>query len=257
MSSDSLRVLLTNDDGIDAKGLMALEKAFESLPGVELWTVAPDRGRSTCSHGMTLFRPLFVKRRGERRYGVDGLPADCVYLAMFGLMDQAPDVVVSGINHGANLGNDVIYSGTVAGAREAAVRGVTGIALSLCDGDDFDRAARVAVKITETFAPKARSAPAAVINVNFPSGRFEEVRLARLGRRVYPHIVERRTAPLNGDEYFWLGGPPVDDEFVEGSDAWLISKGIASITFLTLDQTHERLGDDMRGSWDPKTICEV
>ncbi len=257
MSSEPIRILLTNDDGIDAHGLAALERALEALPGVELWTVAPDRGRSTCGHGMTLFRPLFAKRRGERRFAVDGLPADCVYLGMFGLMDEAPDIVVSGINHGANLGSDVIYSGTVAGAREAAVRGVTGIGFSLCDGSDFDHAARVAARITQAVVQRGKDSSPAVINVNFPSGRFTQVRMGKLGRRVYPRIVERRTAPLSGDEYFWLGGPPVEDELLEDSDAWVISRGMASVTFLALDQTDQRLSEEVRSWWDPKSICEV
>jgi 5'-nucleotidase len=230
------RVLLTNDDGISALGLTALERAFSALPDVDLWVVAPDRGRSTCSHGMTISRPIFTEDLGPKRVAVDGLPADCVYFALFGLMPERPDVVVSGINQGANLGRDVIYSGTVAGAREAAILGVNGISVSLVEGTDFDRVAKNAADLALALA-KLRMSPALLLNVNYPAGDFKGPRLAPLGERYYPMVVRKRISELTGRPYYWLGGPAVKDKLVPGTDGWLISKGQASATWLALDQT--------------------
>lgn len=231
-----LRVLLTNDDGIEAPGLAELEAAFAALAGVELWVAAPRTERSTCSHGMTLGRPVFVREMGTRRYAVDGLPADCVYLAMFGLMPGRPHVVVSGVNRGANLGSDVIYSGTVAGAREATLRGVHGIAASLVGGESFASAA-ASVAALATRVHKIPAAPAILLNLNYPGAVFDGPFLARLGERSYPEVAEGGIAPLTGERYYWLGGPPVADRLLHGTDGWLIARGMASATFLTLDQT--------------------
>jgi 5'-nucleotidase len=231
-----LRVLLTNDDGIEAPGLEAFERAFEAIPGVEVWVAAPRNERSTCSHGMTLGRPVFCREAGTRRFAVDGLPADCVYLALFGLMPERPHVVVSGVNRGANLGSDVIYSGTVAGAREATIRGIHGIAVSLVSGDDFTSAAGSAASIAVRVREIPRS-PAILLNLNYPGASFGGPLLARLGERSYPEVAEGGVAPLTGERYYWLGGPPVADRLLPGTDGWLIGRGVASATFLTLDQT--------------------
>jgi 5'-nucleotidase len=239
-----LRVLLTNDDGIEAPGLAALGAAFAAIAGVEVWVAAPRTERSTCSHGMTLGRPVFVREAGPRRYAVDGLPADCVYLALFGLMPERPHVVVSGVNHGANLGSDVIYSGTAAGAREATIRGIHGIAASLVSGDDFTAAAESAASIAARIRDIAAS-PAILLNLNYPGGRFDGPFLARLGERSYPEVVEGGVAPLTGERYYWLGGPPVADRLHDGTDGWLVARGVASATFLTLDQT---LGSPLPGT---------
>ncbi|MCU0663748.1 MAG: 5'/3'-nucleotidase SurE [Myxococcota bacterium] len=228
-------VLLTNDDGIGAAGLLALERAFAGQDGVETWTVAPARGQSTTSHGMTLYRPVFVEEMCERRFAVEALPSDCVYLALFGLLPRMPAVVLSGINRGANLGQDVIYSGTVAAAREAVVRGVHGIAASLVHGSSYEAAARSARDVT--LAVLACSSPSPLLlNLNYPEGEFQGPQLAPLGQRRYPWVVDRRVSP-GGSAYYWLGGPAVLDEEVPGSDGWLVGRGIASATPLQLDQT--------------------
>jgi 5'-nucleotidase len=229
------RVLLTNDDGIEAPGIRALADAFADEEGVEVWIAAPDRGRSTCSHGMSLSRPVFAHEVAPREVAVDGLPVDCVYLAMYGLMPSPPDVVISGINHGANLGSDVIFSGTVAGARQAALQGVHGMATSLVEGDDFGPAARTTCRLARELAALPATPPR-VINLNFPAGAFEGPRFAPLGVREYPHVVARRTAPLTGATYYWLGGPPVHNRRIPGTDSWLIAHGVASATALALDQ---------------------
>jgi 5'-nucleotidase len=231
-------VLLTNDDGIDAEGIRALEAAFLDMADVDVWTVAPDRERSTCSNAMTLARPVFARNLGDRRVAVDGLPVDCVYLAVVHLMETPPDVVVSGINRGPNLGSDVIFSGTVAGARQAALQGIHGVAASLIEGDDFEKAAEVTVKIALDLASKPASPPR-LVNLNFPGGSFSGPRLGRLGSRNYPRLVTERIAPLTKDNYYWLGGPPVKDGLIKGTDGWLVNQGIASATLLRLDQTDE------------------
>ncbi|MCP4605450.1 MAG: 5'/3'-nucleotidase SurE [Proteobacteria bacterium] len=231
-----LKVLLTNDDGIDAPGIMALERAFEAHAEVEVWTVAPNRERSTSSHAMSLSRPIFTYDRGPRRVAVDGLPADCVYLALFGLLDFRPDIIVSGINRGANLGCDVIYSGTVGCAREAAQRGIHGVAASLVKGSDYDPAAKSVCSIAIELARRPVS-PVLLLNLNYPGGEFDGPRFARLGIRNYPLTVSKRTVPLDNRPYYWLGGPAIEDQRVPGTDGWLIGRGTASATLLSLDQT--------------------
>jgi len=232
----ALRVLLTNDDGIDAPGLRALELALASRPEVEVWTVAPAKEMSTCSHGMTINRPLFVRQLDERRFAVEGTPADCTYFALFGCLPERPQVVLSGVNQGPNLGADVIYSGTVAGAREAFNRGVSGVAVSLVEGREFDAAASSAVQVALEVAQLDRSEPL-LLNLNYPAGQFAGPRLAPQGLRDYPEAVVSREIPGRGGRYYWLGGPLVSDHLVPGSDGWLISRGVASATLLTTDQT--------------------
>jgi 5'-nucleotidase len=234
------KVLITNDDGIEAAGLLALEAALVAT-GAEVWVAAPAGERSTCSHGMTLGRPLSVSETGTRRFAVDGTPADCVYWALFGGSIPRPLVVISGINRGANLGSDVIYSGTVAGAREAAIRGVHGISASLVDGDGFDLPARTTAELSLRVA-RGPAAPVRILNLNFPGGGFAAVRPGRLGRRIYPEVVELRQSSSGGKPGHLLGGPPVEDALEPGTDGWLVSRGVASATLLSLDQTdHEAM----------------
>lgn len=235
---DPYKVLLTNDDGIDATGIGVLADAFSKVDGIEVFVVAPDRERSTSSHGMSLARPVYVTPRGENRFAIDGLPVDCVYVGMYGLLPKIPDVVVSGINHGANLGSDVIFSGTVAAARQAALQGVHGIAASLASGTDFTRAAEATVRITLHLLKTSISSPR-VINLNFPRGDFDKIQFSSLGKRNYPRVTSKRIAPLTGQHYYWLGGPAVEDGAVAGTDGWLIKHGIASATLLNVDQTDE------------------
>jgi len=229
------KVIITNDDGIEAPGLLALEAAFASA-GSEVWVAAPAGERSTCSHGMTLGRPLSVATAGPRRFAVDGTPADCIYWALFCGSFPRPAVVASGINRGANLGSDVIYSGTVAGAREAAIRGIHGVSSSLVEGDEYGPVARAVAELALRLALEP-AAPVRLLNLNFPSGSFSAIRPGRLGRRIYPEVVETRPAPGGGEPGHFLGGPPVEDGLEPGSDGWLVSRGFASATLLNLDQT--------------------
>ena len=184
---------------------------------------------------MTLATPVSAVRLGDRRFAVGGLPGDCVYLALFGLMPRRPDVVISGVNRGPNLGTDVVYSGTVAGAREATIRGVHGVAVSLVDGEEYTAAANSAVAIALALA--ATGGPARLLNLNYPGPVFAGPELAPLGQRAYPEEASAVTDPLTGETRYTLGGPPVRDRCVPGTDGWLIARGVASATFLGIDQT--------------------
>jgi 5'-nucleotidase len=184
---------------------------------------------------MTLTVPVRAVELGERRFAVGGLPADCVYLALFGLMPRRPDVVISGVNRGPNLGTDVVYSGTVAGAREAVIRRVHGVSASLVSGDDYAAAADSVAGIALALA--ATGGPPRLLNLNYPGPAFGGPELAPLGARTYPEEVHERLDPTTGEIRYAIGGPPVQDRCVPGTDGWLISRGVASATFLGVDQT--------------------
>ncbi|MBN2718327.1 MAG: 5'/3'-nucleotidase SurE [Deltaproteobacteria bacterium] len=231
-----IRILLTNDDGIDAPGLRALEAAFDRMDGVECWTVAPDSQRSACSHSMSLGKPVSIQKRGPRRFAHSGVVADGVYFALVHLMaDTRPDLVVAGINSGANLSEDVIYSGTVAGAREAVLRNVHGLAVSLVSGDDFSHAAPNAAQIAVQIARRGGNSPL-LFNLNYPAGAFEGPVLCSLGTRPYQPLV--RPVADKGEMAYLLGGPPVVGVRHEpGTDVALIEQGKASMTPLVINQT--------------------
>jgi 5'-nucleotidase len=237
-----VRVLLTNDDGIGSAGLAALAEAVEPL--CELWVVAPDREQSAASHAISLTRPLRLDRVAERRYAVDGTPTDCVYLAVNHLLKDRPaQVVLSGINHGPNLADDVTYSGTVAGAMEGAILGVpvcAAISLVPQGSLDFTAAASFSRALLEAIARDLPPAPL-LLNVNVPSratpGRYA---LTRLGRRGYASSVLEKTDP-RGRKYYWIGGPQAQHEDVPGSDCnAVLDEGLVSVTPLHLDLTSER-----------------
>lgn len=235
--SDRL-ILLSNDDGVDARGLRALRVALGPLGRVVV--VAPATQQSASSHALTLHRPLRHRVVDEDMHTIDGSPADCIYVAFYrdGLLPRTPDLVVSGINHGYNLGTDVYYSGTVAAAREAALRGVPAIAFSLGPKGSFDAAAEHA----GAFAARLLAAPGRsdrkrppLLNVNFPPGeRYEGVRTTRIGRRTYADEVVVREDP-RGREYYWIGGSSASHEPLEGSDTTAVDAGYVSITPLILD----------------------
>src|SRR2546425_8811991 len=171
-------VVLTNDDGVHAPGLAALERALAELG--EVYVVAPEREQSACGHALTLHRPLRPHRLAERRFAVNGTPSDCVNLAVLGFLPAPPVLIVSGINHGANLGDDVTYSGTIAAAMEGPILGVPSIAVSLVDGGDLDTAARVARMIASRVLVAGLPAKT-LLNVNVPAGAPRGVPVAALG----------------------------------------------------------------------------
>lgn len=184
--NDRPLILITNDDGIEAAGLTALKKALS--PVSRAIVVAPTQERSACSHAITLNRPLSHTQHQDDVYSVDGTPADCVALSLFGnhFLPRKPDLVLSGINHGVNLGTDTFYSGTVAAAREAAMRGIAAMAISYQGSEKFDEVAETAknMALALLFAPKPAGAPV-LLNVNFPRGAAEGVLITHLSMRVY------------------------------------------------------------------------
>ena len=233
--------MITNDDGAHAKGLRALRHAVSALGQVVV--VAPKFEQSGMSHAITIDRPLRHVDLGDDMHSIDGTPADCVYLALFEkrFLPRRPDVVLSGINHGANLGTSVFYSGTVAGAREAAMRGIPALALSLLGGEDADfgpSAACAADLCAKLLAASKPAGHAALLNVNFPRGELKGVRVTHVGRQIYEENVIPRRDP-GGREYFWIGGKVTDNGQIDNADAHAVSDGYVSVTPLELEPTKD------------------
>jgi 5'-nucleotidase len=228
-------LLVTNDDGIHAAGITALAEALADLGDV--YVIAPDREQSTVGHALTLHRPLRADRRGERRFAVNGTPSDCVNLGVLGLLSETPALVVSGINHGSNLGDDVTYSGTVSAAMEGTLLGVPSVAVSLENPEaGFAEAARIA-RLVAARALVEGLPPRTLLNVNVPAVTPKGIRLTHLGHRVYTEKVVEQTDP-RGRTHYWIGaGPPQWDQS-DATDMAAVHDGYASITPLHLDLTH-------------------
>jgi 5'-nucleotidase len=239
------RILVTNDDGYTSEGIQVLADALEALG--EVWIVAPDREQSAMSHALTLDRPLRIKRLGERRVAVDGTPTDCVALGISNLMrGTAPDLVVSGINFGFNMGADVHYSGTVSAAFEGVILGSPAMAVSLGLGEglSFHLAARFATELASWIL--AGSFPAnTLLNVNVPHGVPRGVRLTRLGVRRYTEGVVEDRDP-RGREIFWIGGGKPVWEPIPGTDFQEVAAGFVSVTPLHLDMTDRSFLERLR-----------
>jgi len=236
-------ILVSNDDGVRAQGLRRLVRALRSLGRVVV--VAPDKERSAASHSITLHRPLRVERLARDVYSVDGTPTDCVLLAVHGLLGQRPDIIVSGINHGANLGDDVHYSGTVSVAFEGGILGIPSIAISSMRigkgkgrGKGLEAAAVAARKIAEGVLrdglPKG-----VVLNVNVPDVPVSEIKgfvLTKQGKRNYGGVIVEKTDP-RGKKYYWIGGDQSGFEDVPQSDCNAVRAGFISITPLRVNMT--------------------
>jgi 5'-nucleotidase len=239
-------ILVTNDDGVAAAGIRAAREALREVGDVIV--AAPDRERSAASHSISLDRPLRVDELEEGVYAIDGTPVDCVYLALLHLVPRKPALVVSGINNGYNLGSDVFYSGTVAGAVEGALRGVPGLAVSLerRRPQDFSYAARFLTALASEVVRRGPGAlpDASLLSVNLPHGPVDSYRVTFLGRRVYRDQVEVRR-DLRGRAYYWIGGPEENATDLPGSDCSAVRDGHASVTPLGLDLTHTRLIGDL------------
>lgn len=238
-----MKILVSNDDGYQAKGINALTEALETVADVVV--VAPDRNRSAASNSLTLDSPLRVKKVGKNRFAVNGTPSDCVHLALTGLLDDEPDLVVSGINHGANLGDDVIYSGTVAAAVEGRFLGLPTIAVSLVGHHltHFDSAAQVVVDMVRKL-DKAGLSPDIVLNVNVPDiplSQLKGVRATRLGFRHKSEPVVKSTDP-HGRTIFWVGPAGGGHDAGDGTDFHAVEAGYAAVTPLKVDLTrHDSL----------------
>src|SRR6266705_6355056 len=229
-------VVLTNDDGVHAPGLAALDRALAELG--DIYVLAPEREQSACGHALTLHRPLRPHRLAERRFAVNGTPSDCVNLAVLGFLPAPPVLVVSGVNHGANVGDDVTYSGTVSAAMEGTLLGVPSIAVSLVDGGDFEVAARVArliaMRVLVGGLPRKT-----LLNVNVPAQPPRGIRLTRLGHRVYLGKVVEQADP-RGRSHYWIGGGAAKWEALDGTDMGAVHEGYVSLTPLHLDLTNHR-----------------
>jgi 5'-nucleotidase len=239
-----VRVLLSNDDGVHAAGIDALAAAFS---GDEVGIVAPDREQSASSHSISLHRPLRIGEVGPRRFAVDGTPTDAVYMALnLILKEQRPDVVVSGVNHGPNLGNDVLYSGTVAAAMEGALLGVHSIAASLASRPphDFRHAAAFAAALARRLVSNPPLATA-LLNVNVPPGPVKGYRFVRLGRRTYGNEVVEKLDP-RGRKYFWIGGEGGFADIPHSDCNTVFEEGLVSVTPLHLDGTHDGMLSELR-----------
>lgn len=242
------RILISNDDGISALGLRVLAEALAPLG--ELWIVAPDRERSATSHAISLHKPLRIRELGPREYSVDGTPTDCVYMALNHLMGQPPDLVVSGINHGPNLGNDVLYSGTVSAAMEGALFGYRAIAMSMClpevrtkptEAADFAAGAQFAASLAKGVLE--RPMPAGVLlNVNVPVGPpnlVNQYKVCRLGYTDWTDNVTPRFDPRNRP-YYWIGGERAGHDSIVDSDNNAVAAGFIAVTPIHYDVTDYR-----------------
>jgi len=230
-------ILLSNDDGYFAPGLSALESALSSFGSVTV--VAPERDRSGASNSLTLDRPLSVKTAVNGYYYVNGTPTDCVHLAVTGLLPVLPDIIVSGINHGANMGDDTIYSGTVAAATEGFLLGIPSIAISLAGRNHFDTAARVAFDLLQRFKGSKISVPV-LLNVNVPDIPYESINgyvVSRLGKRHKAEPVIKTTSP-RGDSVYWVGAAGAAQDAGPGTDFNAINQNFVSVTPLQMDLTN-------------------
>ncbi|HEU4333402.1 MAG TPA: 5'/3'-nucleotidase SurE [Candidatus Eisenbacteria bacterium] len=244
-----MKILVTNDDGIHAEGLKVLADAVRPLGTITI--VAPDREQSATSHSLTLHRPLRIRKIADDIMTVDGTPTDCVLLGVHGFLKHRPDLIVSGINHGPNMGNDVFYSGTVAAASEGAFLGIPAVAVSLAtwEGKSFEAAGRVVERLLprllEIGIPAGKC-----LNINVPARPWEAlkgVRITRLGTRVFRDVIVEKTDP-RGKLYYWIGGEDPTWEHDEASDFAAVSEGYVSVTPLTFELTDYKQVVDLEAS---------
>jgi 5'-nucleotidase len=242
-----MRILLSNDDGYFAPGLETLAQALAPLADVTV--VAPERDRSGASNSLTLDRPLSVRRSPNGFFFVNGTPTDCVHLAVTGLLDFTPDMVISGINDGANMGDDTIYSGTVAAATEGFLLGIPSLAVSLADGEGahFATAAKVVSDLVQRV--NAHGAPGAVLlNINVPDVAAEALNgmvITRLGKRHKAEPVVQSVNP-RGDTMYWVGAAGSAQDAGAGTDFFAVARRQVSITPLQIDLTHYAQLDVLR-----------
>jgi 5'-nucleotidase len=242
MEDKALKILLSNDDGVHAQGIHALAESLQDI--AEVTIVAPDRNRSGASNSLTLEQPLRVTEIADKVYSVQGTPTDCVHFALNELMkDRLPDLVLTGINHGANLGDDVLYSGTVAAAMEGHFLGVQAVAFSLVGKQHFVTAGKIARQIVEQHLVKPIPTNR-LLNINVPDLPFEQLKgtaVTRLGARHHAEAMIKQQDP-RGHDIYWLGPPGKEQDAGEGTDFYAVDQGYVSVTPLQVDLTaHESL----------------
>ncbi|HEY6873461.1 MAG TPA: 5'/3'-nucleotidase SurE [Geobacteraceae bacterium] len=235
-----MKILVTNDDGINAQGINVLIQSLERVGDVAV--VAPDRERSAVGHALTLHQPLRAVKQGTNIFAVDGTPTDCVNLGIHSLLSFKPDIVISGINHGGNLGDDVTYSGTVSAAMEATLMGIPAFAVSLVtngEGRNFAAAGKFACELAGTVLEQGLPADT-FLNVNVPDLPAEQLLspvITSQGRRRYDGMIIDKVDP-RGRNYYWIGTVDVNFHDIEGTDYHAVSRGHISITPLHLDLTN-------------------
>jgi 5'-nucleotidase len=249
MNSEKTRILLTNDDGIHSEGIAELEQALSEIG--EVYVVAPASEMSGASHSLTLARPLRIRQLDERHWTVDGTPTDCVVLALNQILtsEQMPHLCASGINHGPNLGDDATYSGTVAGALEATILGVTGLAFSLVAGrnHDFTHAARLAKEITAK-ALAEKLPEFTFLNINVPKGEPKGIRLTTQGNKMARPIISEQIDP-RGKPYYWIGEQRDGFHPGDNTDFEAIAEGFVSVTPMRADLTNYKAFETLQ-SWN-------
>jgi 5'-nucleotidase len=243
-------ILVTNDDGIFSEGIKALAKSLSSLG--EVWVVAPDSERNAISHALTLHRPLRVVNLSHHQYAVNGTPSDCVNIGVNLILREKPNLIVSGINKGGNLGDDINYSGTVAAAVEGTLMGIPSFAISLAAAKDFKfkPAADFAFKLASFIAKKGLSART-LLNVNVPDTEGREISRYKItiqGRNTHNNTIEEKRDP-RGVKYYWIGRKDEGFEDDDASDLKAISQKLISITPLQVDLTHHSSFDELL-QWD-------
>ncbi len=249
-----MKIIITNDDGIFGLGLLPLVKELSSLG--KILVIVPEREMSASSHSLSLLFPVRVRQvvaHGKKIYLVSGTPADCVRLGFIEFHKQKTDVVISGINQGANLGQDVIYSGTVAAAREAMFLGATGIAVSLVKEGDYSKVAKVVKTIVEQVYEKKIKG---LLNINFPENKFKGIKITTLGKRRYANIVHTKKDPF-GIPYYWLKSGLIKNNVVDkNSDVYAIKNGYISITPIISNLTDQEMIPYLDTIFDSKKILD-
>jgi 5'-nucleotidase len=247
-------ILVTNDDGINSPGLFSLFNAMKELG--DAYIVAPDRERSAVSHSLTLHRPLNVEQLMEHVYCINGTPTDCVAIGINKILSERPALVVSGINKGANLGDDITYSGTVSAAIESTIMGIPSFAISLDIKKQssahlhFDTASRIAIEIGKYILEKSLPYDT-LLNVNIPNVQINNIKginFTRQGKRVYDNSIQETFDP-NGKKYYWIGGGEPYWEHGEDTDIQAIQAGYISITPIHLDLTNYEALEFLKKRW--------
>lgn len=243
-------ILVSNDDGIHSEGIIALAEALQAVG--EVFVMAPDRERSAAAHALTLHFPLRVEEIRPNWFAVDGTPTDCINLGVNGrtLLPRRPDIVVSGINKGGNLADDITYSGTVAAAIEGTLLGLPSVAVSLAGRGEYNfrPAAHFAAKVVSKIAQHGMP-PDTLLNINAPNvsaAEIKGVKVTRMGKRQYGDAIVEKTDP-RGRKYYWIGGDELRHFEVDGSDISAVMAGYISVTPLHLDFTNHRAMEEMNG----------
>lgn len=257
-----MRILISNDDGIFAPGIKALAETLALEH--EIYVAAPDRERSANGHALTLHKPLRAEKldifKGVKAsWEVNGTPSDCIKIAVGAILDEAPDMVVSGINRGQNMGTDVIYSGTVSAAMEGNILGIPSVAVSLASFNDlhYQTAADAVLKFLNNF--KTQKLPAkTLLNINVPPVSYDKlkgVQITRLGVHRYTDLFEKRT-DLRGRTYYWLAGEPLEFDDEEGTDTHAVKSGYVSITPIQYDLTNHGFVERLK-TWNTDILGKV